>query len=300
MFGKVEELVAKGWDPRQLLVQLLEEFRALFLAHRGVEDKGEVDPEHAERRGSLARTFTSAHLEWVLQALADAQADMRLSTHPRLTLEVALARASNLEVRETQTVVARLERLERVTAAGRRTRAGARPCAALPLLRVRSRPPWRLHRHLRRLPATPRAEPVARTCRRPAPTPAPRPLLRPLRSTVRCRSSGTRCSRRARSRSHVTHTHLRQGWPIELDGDRLVVGFEKDFHAERAHEQARAHPARHRRAGAGVRTQAAASRRRSARGERPERRLRTVELARGRCGRPRETRPRSRGRRGGQ
>ena len=109
-----------GWDPRQLLVQLLEEFRALFLAHRGVEDKGEVDPEHAERRSSLARTFTSAHLEWVLQALADAQADMRLSTHPRLTLEVALARASNLEVRETQTVVARLERLERRCSKARR------------------------------------------------------------------------------------------------------------------------------------------------------------------------------------
>src|ERR671914_766914 len=50
VFGKVEELVALGWDPRQLLVQLLEEFRALFLAHRGVTDTGEVDPEHAERR----------------------------------------------------------------------------------------------------------------------------------------------------------------------------------------------------------------------------------------------------------
>src|SRR5439155_10938234 len=118
---KVEELVELGWDPRQLLVQLLEEFRALFLAHRGVSDASEVDPAHAERRRQLGVRFTSAHLEWVLQALADAQADMRLSTHPRLTLAVALALAANLEVRETETVVARLERVERLLLQGERT-----------------------------------------------------------------------------------------------------------------------------------------------------------------------------------
>src|SRR5207244_2303844 len=131
VFGRVEEMVAEGWDPRQLLVQLLEEFRALFLAHRGVTDN-EVDPEHAERRRQLGQRFTSAHLEWVLQALADAQADMRLSTHPRLTLEVALARAANLEVRETQTVVARLERLERLLLQGERPAVAppARPAPA--------------------------------------------------------------------------------------------------------------------------------------------------------------------------
>jgi hypothetical protein len=34
-----------------------------------------------------------------------------------------------------------------------------------------------------------------------------------------------------RSRSRVTHVHLREGWPIEAAPDRLVVGFEKEFHA---------------------------------------------------------------------
>ena len=37
---------------------------------------------------------------------------------------------------------------------------------------------------------------------------------------------------RVRTRSRVTHTHLREGWAIEVTDDKLVVGFEKDFHAE--------------------------------------------------------------------
>jgi hypothetical protein len=34
-----------------------------------------------------------------------------------------------------------------------------------------------------------------------------------------------------RALSRVTHVHLREGWPIELGADGLVVAFEKDFHA---------------------------------------------------------------------
>ena len=227
VFGKVEELVALGWDPRQLLVQLLEEFRALFLAHRGVEDTGGVDPEHAERRRSLSQKFTGAHLEWVLQALADAQADMRLSTHPRLTLEVALARASNLEVRETQTVVARLERLERALLHP------DRPASAEASV-----------------PQQPTASPSPRTTKagaKSAPT-APAPSSPPARKKEEAPKGSSKAPAapvdgslaeqweavldRVRTRSRVTHTHLREGWAIEATDDKLVVGFEKDFHAE--------------------------------------------------------------------
>jgi DNA polymerase III subunit gamma/tau len=232
VFGKVEELVGRGWDPRQLLVQLLEEFRALFLAQRGVTDTGEVDPEHAERRRSLAQKFTSAHLEWVLQALAEAQADMRLSTHPRLTLEVSLARAANLEVRETQTVVARLERLERTMLQGGDERA-KNPAPSAPTAST---------------PAAPR----------PGDTPAPPrpPTSRAKESTPARAKEGPNVPKKkasppaaaspvdgsleeqwavvletVRALSRVTHTHLREGWPVELTPDSLVVGFEKDFHA---------------------------------------------------------------------
>jgi DNA polymerase III subunit gamma/tau len=229
VFARVEELVERGWDPRQLLVQLLEEFRALFLAHRGVEDKGEVDPEYAERRSSLARTFTSAHLEWVLQALADAQADMRLSTHPRLTLEVALARASNLEVRETQTVVARLERLERALLHG------AQPAAVPPQQPSASpAPPKATPTSVEKKPAVenkpapPREQPAEAA--KPASAPAAPQPSAPVDGSLADQWAAVLES--VRSRSRVTHTHLRQGWPIAIEGDKLVVGFDKDFHAQ--------------------------------------------------------------------
>ncbi|MGH2760204.1 MAG: DNA polymerase III subunit gamma/tau, partial [Actinomycetota bacterium] len=222
VFGKVEELVGRGWDPRQLLVQLLEEFRALFLAQRGVTDTGEVDPEHAERRRSLGQQFTSAHLEWVLQALAEAQADMRLSTHPRLTLEVSLARAANLEVRETQTVVARLERLERALIQG-----STQPRAAAP-----STPPTASPTTASK-PPTPRGKPASPARAKEGPN-VPKAKAAPAPAA---RAEGTLEEQWAvvletvRAVSRVTHTHLREGWPVELTPDGLVVGFEKDFHA---------------------------------------------------------------------
>jgi DNA polymerase-3 subunit gamma/tau len=212
VFGKVSDLVAWGWDPRQLLVQLLEEFRALFLAQRGVTDTGEVDPEHAERRRSLAQKFTSAHLEWVLQALADAQADMRLSTHPRLTLEVALARSSNLEVRETQTVVARLERLERLVLQGPKTEA---PVAKAPAPKLKPKPVEPPKAPATRKPATSKAKP------KPTATRVDGPLAEQWDAVLEA----------VRSQSRVTHTHLREGWPVEVTEDSVVVGFEKEFHA---------------------------------------------------------------------
>jgi DNA polymerase-3 subunit gamma/tau len=216
VFSRVEEMVTQGWDPRQLLVQLLEEFRALFLAHRGVEDN-EVDPAHAERRRQLAQVFTGAHLEWVLQALAEAQADMRLSTHPRLTLEVALARAANLEVRETQTVVARLERLERLLIHGERSEpAKPRPTpTARPPETETTAPPAPP-------PVTVEAAPEPRAEAPAAPAPA---------ADASLNEQWTAVLEAVRRRSRVTHTHLREAWPIELDEERLVIGFEKEFHA---------------------------------------------------------------------
>ncbi len=231
VFGKVEELVARGWDPRQLLVQLLEEFRALFLAQRGVTDTGEVDPEHAERRRSLSQKFTSAHLEWVLHALADAQADMKLSTHPRLTLEVALARSSNLEVRETQTVVARLERLERALLQGRDSPRPAAPVPpAAPLPQPVTKPP------------TPRAKPATPARAKEGPNVPKRKAEKTAGSPAAARVAAAPIEgpleeqwsavlEAVRQISRVTHTHLREGWPIEVSDDSLLVGFEKDFHA---------------------------------------------------------------------
>jgi DNA polymerase III gamma/tau subunit len=164
----------------------------------------------------LSQVFTSAHLEWVLQALAEAQADMRLSTHPRLTLEVALARASNLEVRETQTVVARLERLERALLQGGSPARGA-PSAAPSATK----------------PAAPRAKATTPSPVKEGPNvPKKRPAeVAPAPVAGTLEEQWEAVLEAVRTRSRVTHTHLREGWPIELSDDSLTVAFEKEFHA---------------------------------------------------------------------
>jgi len=217
VFAKVEELVELGWDPRQLLVQLLEEFRALFLAHRGVSDPS-VDPEHAERRRSLAVRFTSAHLEWVLQALADAQADMRLSTHPRLTLEVALARASNLEVRETQTVVARIERLERALLQAATAPQAPAPAPAAPAPAPDTPAPAK------------KAEPAPKKVAASKPAPAAAPVPSRVDGTIAQQWAAV--LEAVQSVSKVTFAHLRDSWAVEANEQRILVGFDKPFHAE--------------------------------------------------------------------
>src|SRR5581483_310006 len=165
--------------------------------------------------------------EWVLQALADAQADMRLSTHPRLTLEVALARAANLEVRETQTVVARLERLERLLLSGERPAAPAPPRPAPAPAPAKKAP----------APAAPKAETKTEK-KAEAPEPgkepevpkaAPAPAPAPVEGSLD--EQWAAVLELVRSRSRVTHTHLREGWPVDAGADKLVVGFAKEFHA---------------------------------------------------------------------
>jgi DNA polymerase III subunit gamma/tau len=225
VFSTVERTMEQGWDPRQLLRQLLEEFRALFLVSKGAAAPDDVDPEHAKRRASLAGKFVPAHLEWVLVALAEAQADMRLSTHPRLTLEVALARASNLEVRETQTIVARLERLERLLVSGE----SAPPAPAAP-----ARPaPRAAEPQAKRAPAGSGApEPVAVEPSEAKPVRKQPAAAAPPPADAGLEERWTHFLERVKTRKRTTHALVKEGWPIRIEKGQLVVGFERKFHAE--------------------------------------------------------------------
>jgi DNA polymerase III gamma/tau subunit len=158
-----------------------------------------------------------------MQALADAQADMRLSTHPRLTLEVALARASNLEVRETQTVVARLERLERALLQGA-DRASPASVAHAPAA-ASAKPPT-----TRAKSSTPaRSKDGPNVPKRKPPDGQKTAPVAPVAGSLE--EQWGVVLETVRTQSRVTHTHLREGWPIEVTPDTLVVAFEKDFHA---------------------------------------------------------------------
>jgi len=132
MFELVDRTVQEGNDVRVVTSAALTHFRNLLLA-RSAPDQGElldVTEDEVERIRAQAAKFTAPELSRVIGLLLAAQTDMRWTTSPRLTLELALIRAT---IPETDTapegLVARLERLERIAGlvpgAGAETSPGA-------------------------------------------------------------------------------------------------------------------------------------------------------------------------------
>jgi DNA polymerase-3 subunit gamma/tau len=117
MFELVDRTVQEGHDIRVVTSGALTHFRNLLLA-RTAPDQGElldVTEDEIGRIRAQAAKFAPAELSRVIGLLLAAQTDMRWTTSPRLTLELALIRAT---IPETDTapqgLVARLERLERI------------------------------------------------------------------------------------------------------------------------------------------------------------------------------------------
>jgi DNA polymerase-3 subunit gamma/tau len=117
MFELIDRTVQEGHDIRVVTSAALTHFRNLLLA-RAAPDQGElldVTEDEIEHIRTQATKFTAPELSRVIGLLLAAQTDMRWTTSPRLTLELALIRAT---IPETDTapegLVARLERLERI------------------------------------------------------------------------------------------------------------------------------------------------------------------------------------------
>ena len=118
VFEVVNRVVQDGQDLRYLTSETLTHFRNLLLvkAAPGQHDLIDATEAEAERLGAQAAKFSSAELARVISLLLAAQADMRWTTSPRLSLELALVRATIPETdAQPQALVARLERLERIS-----------------------------------------------------------------------------------------------------------------------------------------------------------------------------------------
>jgi DNA polymerase-3 subunit gamma/tau len=116
-FGSVGRLVRDGQDLRNVTAEVLGYLRDLLLVKSapGQEDLLDVPSDAYEMLRLQADKFTTAELTRVIALLLAAQTDMRWTTSPRLTLELALVRACVAETDPTPAgVVARLERLERL------------------------------------------------------------------------------------------------------------------------------------------------------------------------------------------
>ena len=116
-FEAVDRLVQAGHDLRNVTGDLLAHFRNLLLVQTAPdqEDLLDVPSDAYASLRAQADKFTPGELSRVLELLLAAQTDMRWTTSPRLTLELALVRACAPETDPTPAgVVARLERLERL------------------------------------------------------------------------------------------------------------------------------------------------------------------------------------------
>lgn len=126
-FEIVDRLVQDGRDLRTVTAEALGHFRDLLIAKTapGQDDLIDVTPDAYEQLRIQAEKYTPGELARVIALLLAAQNDMRWTTSPRISLELALVRATVPDTDPAPAgVVARLERLERL--------AGLDPASVMP------------------------------------------------------------------------------------------------------------------------------------------------------------------------
>ncbi len=117
VFEIVNRLVQDGQDLRNVTNETLAHFRDLLLVKTapGQEDLLDIASDAYEGLRIQAEKFTASELARVIELLLAAQSDMRWTTSPRLSLELALVRATIPETDPSPAgALSRLERLERL------------------------------------------------------------------------------------------------------------------------------------------------------------------------------------------
>ena len=95
MFEIVDRLVQEGTDLRHFTGQVLSHFRDLLLVRSAPEEPAAVDAAgHPRQAGRPGRQVHHRRALADPALLVAAQTDMRWTTCPRLTLELALVRAT--------------------------------------------------------------------------------------------------------------------------------------------------------------------------------------------------------------
>ncbi len=116
-FVVVDRLVQDGQDLRNVTAEALVHFRNLLLVKTapGQQDLIDVAADAYDALRIQAEKFTPGELARVISLLLAAQQDMRWTTSPRISLELALVRATIPDTDPSPAgLVARLERLERL------------------------------------------------------------------------------------------------------------------------------------------------------------------------------------------
>jgi DNA polymerase-3 subunit gamma/tau len=209
-FELVNRLVQDGRDLRTVTAEALGHFRNLLIAKTapGQADLLDVPSDAYEQLRIQAEKFTPGELSRVIGLLLAAQNDMRWTTSPRISLELALVRATIPDTDPGPAgIVSRLERLERL--------ANLEPTSVMPA----PAPPT--------APAQPPAseEPAEKSGAKPtAPKPAARrpamPATVDIPEVAPPESPGTQLRTghpHAASSGSVDVSMLRRSWPTLMD-----------------------------------------------------------------------------------
>lgn len=224
MFELVNRLVQEGQDVRHTTSEALQHFRNLLLANTapGQADLLDVTEDEYERLRTQASKFQPAELSRVIALLLAAQTDMRWTTSPRLTFELALVRATMPESDPApEALVSRLERLERLAGVDQDARQVQSPA-------VQSIEPPQTEA----APSLPEPEPVSPS---PAAEEPASPELQPVAPDAGSvdvqmlrRSWATLVEKLRGARKAILATNLASVTPVTYDGATLEIAFPPD------------------------------------------------------------------------
>ncbi len=230
VFEIVNRLVQEGQDLRHVTTQTLTHFRNLLLAKTapGQEDLLDVTEYEADRLLAQAAKFSSPELARVLSLLLAAQTDMRWTTSPRLTLELALVRATIPETdAQPHALISRVERLERIARVTPGPASSVAPEAATPTPSTTA-PRSRSKKATRPAPAPAQQAPAAEA----APEVAGAPVLGAGTSAIDVSairgSWGALVQHLRSSGKAVLPSFLEVATPAAFDGETLELVFPPD------------------------------------------------------------------------
>jgi DNA polymerase III subunit gamma/tau len=217
-FEIVNRLVQDGQDLRNVTNETLAHFRDLLLVKTapGQEDLLDIPSDAYEGLRIQAEKFTASELARVIELLLAAQSDMRWTTSPRLSLELALVRATipetDLSPSGTLSRLERLERLANLDAATVVPSAEAVPAESATAGPSGAAEPGgeQTSSRTEEVPGPRRAEALP-TERTEQPSEAAPPVAPPVATTT------TAAAPHAASASSVDVTMLRRSWPSLLD-----------------------------------------------------------------------------------
>jgi DNA polymerase-3 subunit gamma/tau len=167
-FAFTDRLIRSGQEPREFLRGLVDQLRSLFLVQHTAAPQEILDvaDDRLNRLRGQANRFGSGELLRILDLAGDAHIQLRQAVDSRLALEIAFARMARPDLHASPaSLLARIERLERMAGVDPTTEA---PAAEAPAEPLRVQPVRKVERV-----APPRGPSPAPPSTPPAPAPVP-------------------------------------------------------------------------------------------------------------------------------